>query len=144
MFTTSAELDKMVRNVRATYVYGILNNEDKDSDKQRKRKFIPPELACVQQKNGYSISERELSPEKYLNEFKEINGVFMKLYDPRRVVPVYVMDYCIGYYVLYETMQHTTTNVLNAVHTLSRTSMMFQTDRRKTIRQECTESECEC
>ena len=69
--------------------------------------------------------------EKYLNEFKEINGVFMKLYDPRRVVPVYVMDYCIGYYVLYETMQHTTTNVLNAVHTLSRTSMMFQTDRRK-------------
>jgi hypothetical protein len=67
----------------------------------------------------------------YKQEFKDIRGVYMKLYDPRRVIPVYVMDFCIGYYVLYETMQHTTTNVLNAVHTLSRTTMLFQNDRKK-------------
>lgn len=69
--------------------------------------------------------------EKYRQEFKEVTGVYMKLYDPRRVIPVYVMDFCIGYYLLYETMQHTTSNVLNAVHTLSRTSMLFLNDRKK-------------
>ena len=69
--------------------------------------------------------------EKYKEEYKEISGVFMKLYDPRRVIPVYVMDYCLGYYVLYETVQETTSNVLNAVHTLSRTTMLFQNERKK-------------
>lgn len=69
--------------------------------------------------------------DKYKQEFRDVGGVFMKLYDPRRVVPVYIMDFCLGYYVLYESFQETTSNVLNAVHTLSRTSMLFQTDRRK-------------
>ena len=77
--------------------------------------------------NG-SLSKAE---DAYKHDFQDIRGVYMKLYDPRRVIPVYVMDFCIGYYILYETMQHTTTNVLNAVHTLSRTTMLFQNDRKK-------------
>ena len=75
------------------------------------------------------IGNKELN--KYQNEFKEITGVFMKLYDPRRVIPIFVMEYNIGYYVLYETVQETTSNVLNAVHTLSRTTMLFQNERKK-------------
>ena len=68
---------------------------------------------------------------KYKQEYSDISGVFLKLYDPRRVIPVYIMDYCIGYYVLYETVNETTSNVLNAVHTLSRTTMMFQNSKKR-------------
>ena len=92
--------------------------------------------------NGYSEgvidmgkSALDKSEEKYKNEFKDINGVFIKLYDPRRVIPIYVMDFCLGYYVLYETTQNITTAALNAVHTLSRTSVLFQNDRKKQFEQ---------
>ena len=74
----------------------------------------------------YEDSEKE-----YQHDFKDITGVYMKIYDPRRVIPIYVMDYCIGYYLMYETVEETTTNVLNAVHTLSRTTMLFQNDKKR-------------
>ena len=80
-------------------------------------------------------SDLEKAEEKYKNEFKDINGVFIKLYDPRKVIPIYVMDFCLGHYVLYETTQNMTTAALNAVHTLSRTSVLFQSDRKKQFEQ---------
>lgn len=74
---------------------------------------------------------------KFKKEFKNtINGIYMKLYDPRRVIPVRIMDYTLGYYVLYETVDETRSNVLNAVHTLSRTTMMFQNSKRREFEEE--------
>lgn len=67
----------------------------------------------------------------YEKEFSDVTGVFVKIYDPRRVIPVYIMDQPLGYYLLYETVQETTSNVLNAVHTLSRTTMLFQNDKKR-------------
>ena len=69
--------------------------------------------------------------EKFLSEYSDITGVYIKLYDPRKVIPVYVMDYCIGYYVLYETAHKTSTSILNSVHTLSRTTMLFRDEKKK-------------
>ena len=69
--------------------------------------------------------------DQYVKEYHDITGVYTKIYDPRKVFPIYTMDYCIGYYLMYETMQETTTNVLNAVHTLSRTTMLFQNDKKR-------------
>ena len=80
-------------------------------------------------------SDLEKAENKYKSEFKDVSGVFIKLYDPRKVIPIYVMDFCLGYYVLYETTQNMTTAALNAVHTLSRTSVLFQSDRKKQFEQ---------
>lgn len=82
----------------------------------------------------YDIHKTE---EKYKKEFDNaVSGVYMKLYDPRRVIPVRIMDYTLGYYVLYETVDETRSNVLNAVHTLSRTTMMFQNAKRREFEEE--------
>ena len=41
--------------------------------------------------------------DEYKKEFQDtVKGVYLKLYDPRRVIPIRIMDYIIGYYVLYE------------------------------------------
>ena len=75
--------------------------------------------------------------DQYKKEFKDtVKGVYMKLYDPRRVIPIRIMDYTLGYYVLYETVDETRSNVLNAVHTLSRTTMLFQNSKRREFEEE--------
>ena len=75
--------------------------------------------------------------DEYKKEFQDtVKGVYLKLYDPRRVIPIRIMDYIIGYYVLYETVDETRSNVLNAVHTLSRTTMLFQNSKRREFEEE--------
>lgn len=69
--------------------------------------------------------------DKYTKEFSDISGVYIKTYDPGRVIPVYLMDYCVGYYILYETGQKLNSHAMNAIHTLSRTSVLFQNDMKK-------------
>lgn len=82
----------------------------------------------VMNMSGANLEE---DTKRYKKEFGEIGGCFMKLYDPRRVIPIYVMDYCIGYYVLYEVNQASETNILNSVHSISRTTMLFRDDKKK-------------
>ena len=69
--------------------------------------------------------------DKYLSQFADVSGVYIKTYDPGKVIPVYMMDYCIGYYVLYESAQKISSHAMNAIHTLSRTSVLFQNDMKK-------------
>ena len=69
--------------------------------------------------------------EHYKKEYGDISGVFIKLYDPRRCIPIYVMDYCIGYYILYEVNPNGETNILNSVHSISRTTMLFRDDKKR-------------
>lgn len=78
--------------------------------------------------SGGNIHEQE---EKYKRQYGDINGVFMKLYDPKRCIPIYLMDYCIGYYIIYEYNPNGETNILNSVHSLSRTTMLFRDDKKK-------------
>ena len=77
----------------------------------------------------------EKTQEKFEKEYQDITGVYIKMYDPGKVIPVYLMDYCIGYYVLYETGQRINSHALNAIHTLSRTSVLFQNDMKKNFEQ---------
>ena len=67
--------------------------------------------------------------DKYKKEFGDINGVFVKCYHPKRVIPIFVMDYCIGYYLIYENIQEVTSTVLNSIHTITRSTRLFQTNR---------------
>lgn len=69
--------------------------------------------------------------ERYKKDFGDINGVYIKLYDPRRCIPIYLMDYCIGYYILYEVDPAGENNTLNSVHNISRNTMLFRDDKKK-------------
>ena len=67
-----------------------------------------------------------------VNEYKDIPDVFIKLYPPERVIPVYVMDYCVGYYVLYETYGELRNSIL-LNSSLNRTNLAFATTKRKEL-----------
>lgn len=66
------------------------------------------------------------------NEYKDISGVFVKLYDPERVIPVYVMDSCIGYYVLYEAYGEIRNSIL-LNSSLNRTNLAYSQVKRKEL-----------
>ena len=64
--------------------------------------------------------------------YKDIPGVYIKLYDPMRVIPVFVMDTCTGYYVLYETFgEIRNTILLNS--SLNRANLAFTSIKRKEL-----------
>lgn len=42
------------------------------------------------------------SKDKLADDFSDINGVYMRLIDPRKVVPVRVLDMVVGYYYIHE------------------------------------------
>lgn len=67
-----------------------------------------------------------------VDEYKDIPGVFMKLYEPTQVIPVYVMDACVGYYVLYDTFGEVrNTILLNS--SLNRSNIAFASTKRKEL-----------
>lgn len=67
-----------------------------------------------------------------IDEYKDIPGVFMKLYEPTQVIPVYVMDACVGYYVLYDTFGEVrNTILLNS--SLNRANIAFASTKRKEL-----------
>ena len=65
-----------------------------------------------------------------LPEYKDVSGIYMKLMSPLRTVPVYILDECIGYYLLYETYGTIRNNMLQN-NQLNRTSLVFQHVRNK-------------
>lgn len=65
-------------------------------------------------------------------EYKDIPDVFIKLYPPERVIPVYIMDFCVGYYVLYETYGELRNSIL-LNSSLNRTNLAFATTKRKEL-----------
>ena len=69
------------------------------------------------------------------NMYKDISGVYIKLYDPDRVIPVYVMDSCIGYYVLYETFGEIRNSIL-LNSSLNRTNIAFADTKKKQLNDE--------
>ena len=67
-----------------------------------------------------------------IDEYKDIPGIFMKLYQPTQVIPVYVMDACVGYYVLYDTFgELRNTILLNS--SLNRANIAFASTKRKEL-----------
>ena len=70
--------------------------------------------------------------EESIAEYKDIPGIFVKLYDPTQVIPVYVMDACVGYYVLYDTFGEVrNTILLNS--SLNRANIAFASTKRKEL-----------
>lgn len=67
-----------------------------------------------------------------ISEYKDIPGMFMKLYSPERIIPVYVMDSCIGYYVLYETFGEIRNSIL-LNSSLNRTNLAFAQTKKKEL-----------
>lgn len=68
--------------------------------------------------------------DRVLNEYKDISGVYLKLLSPLRTVPVFVLDECIGYYILYETYGEVRNNMLQN-NQLNRSNLVFQQTRNK-------------
>ena len=65
-----------------------------------------------------------------LPQYKDVSGIYLKLMSPLRTVPVYVLDECIGYYLLYETYGTIRNNMLQN-NQLNRTHLVFQQVRNK-------------
>lgn len=65
-----------------------------------------------------------------LPEYQDVTGIYLKLMSPLRTVPVYILDECIGYYLLYETYGTIRNNMLQN-NQLNRTSLVFQHVRNK-------------
>lgn len=67
-----------------------------------------------------------------VDEYKDVPGVFMKLYQPTQIIPVYVMDTCVGYYALYDTFGEVrNTILLNS--SLNRSNIAFASTKRKEL-----------
>lgn len=67
-----------------------------------------------------------------IDEYKDVSGVFVKLYEPTQVIPVYVMDACVGYYALYDTFgELRNTILLNS--SLNRSNIAFASTKRKEL-----------
>lgn len=67
-----------------------------------------------------------------IDEYKDVPGVFMKLYQPTQIIPVYVMDTCVGYYALYDTFGEVrNTILLNS--SLNRSNIAFASTKRKEL-----------
>ena len=65
-----------------------------------------------------------------LPQYKDVTGIYLKLMSPLRTVPIYILDECIGYYLLYETYGTIRNNMLQN-NQLNRTSLVFQHVRNK-------------
>lgn len=65
-------------------------------------------------------------------KYKDISGVYVRKYDPTRVIPVYLMDSCIGYYILYETFGEIRNSIL-LNSSLNRANIAFQQVKKKQL-----------
>lgn len=65
-------------------------------------------------------------------KYKDITGVYMRRYDPTRIIPVYLMDSCVGYYLLYETYGEVRNSIL-LNSSLNRANLAFQQVKKKQL-----------
>ncbi len=100
----------------------VASRKRKESSFKDKADFVSPDsvvnTADIDQNNGI------------LPEYKDVTGVYIKMLSPLRTVPVYVLDECIGYYILYETYGEIRNNMLQN-NQLNRTNLVFQQVRNK-------------
>lgn len=79
----------------------------------------------VRTNGGESEIANQIDP-----EYKDVTGIYLKMLNPLRTVPVYVLDECVGYYILYETYGEIRNNMLQN-NQLNRTNLVFQQVRNK-------------
>lgn len=70
------------------------------------------------------VNTEDVHGNTVLPEYQDVTGVYMKLLSPLRTVPVFVLDECIGYYILYETYGEIRNNMLQN-NQLNRTNMLY-------------------
>lgn len=67
-----------------------------------------------------------------LKDYDDIQGTYIKLYSPTKVIPVNILDYTIGYYVLYETFGEVQNNLL-VNGSMNRLNLVYQQEKRKEL-----------
>jgi hypothetical protein len=113
------------------------NTNLRDEALKAYRKVSKPDNRAPFQKGGAMTSDSVIDTSQEVdkddvNEYKDIPGIFMKLYEPERIIPVYVMDSCIGYYVLYETFGEVRNSIL-LNSSLNRTNIAFAQVKKKEL-----------
>lgn len=61
-----------------------------------------------------------------------VKGTYIKTFSPGRIIPVKILDYTIGYYVIYESFAELENNMI-ARGSLNRMNMIYQQDRQKRV-----------
>ena len=113
------------------------NTNLRDEALKAYRKVSKPDNRAPFQKGGAMTSDSVIDTSQEVdkddvNEYKDIPGIFMKLYEPERIIRVYVMDSCIGYYVLYETFGEVRNSIL-LNSSLNRTNIAFAQVKKKEL-----------
>ena len=113
------------------------NDAIKDQALKDYRKYSKPSNTAFWEKAKSNDAVVDLGePDKESQSmYKDISGVYIKLYDPDRVIPVYVMDSCIGYYVLYETFGEIRNSIL-LNSSLNRTNIAYADTKKKQLNDE--------
>ena len=60
-----------------------------------------------------------------LPEYQDVSGIYIKMMNPLRTIPVFILDNCIGYFLLYESYG-TIRNSMLQNNQLNRTNLVFQ------------------
>lgn len=61
-----------------------------------------------------------------------VKGTYIKTFTPGRIIPVKILDYTIGYYVIYESFAELENNMITR-GSLNRMNMIYQQDRQKRV-----------
>lgn len=61
-----------------------------------------------------------------------VKGTYIKTFSPGRIIPVKILDYTIGYYVIYESFAELENNMITR-GSLNRMNMIYQQDRQKRV-----------
>ena len=120
-----------------TNILTMSDSQVRDEALKAYRKASKPNMSVppFAKDSGYasdSVLDTGEPDEESRNEYKDIPGVFIKLYEPDRIIPVYVMDSVIGYYALYETYGEVRNSIL-LNSSLNRTNLAFAQTKKKEL-----------
>lgn len=97
----------------------------------KKNNPIYPETIKRTPQNREVSSDAVIDPQ-FEKEFKDISGVYMKTYLPTKVIPAKILDFTIGYYILYETYSEVQNNML-VNGSLNRMNLIYQATKYKDL-----------
>lgn len=102
----------------------------KDLTYSRDTKTIKPFEAPKKGELDYS-TDSVIDP-KSMKAYSDISDTYMKLYLPGKIIPIKVLDFTIGYYVMYETFGEVQNNLL-INGSMNRLNIAYQQERRKQL-----------
>ena len=129
--------DGMIPFMEDTNILSMSNSQVRDEaikayrDASKPKMTVPP----FARDSGYasdSVVDTGEPDDESRNMYKDIPGVFIKLYSPERIIPIFIMDSVIGYYALYETYGEVRNSIL-LNSSLNRTNLAFAQTKKKEL-----------